>query len=69
LDGAAASAADGFQFKMTGYDPEANADGAWAAKVADGGQVLFPALAFDASDLAGGSSRQFVYTIREVDGG
>ena len=69
LDGAAASAADGFQFKMTGYDPEANADGAWAAKVADGGQVLFPALAFDASDLAGGSSKQFVYTIREVDGG
>lgn len=69
LDGAAASAADGFQFEMAGYDPAANADnGSWTASVADGGQVLFPALAFDASDLAGEASKQFVYTIREMTG-
>lgn len=69
LDGAAASAADGFQFEMAGYDPAANADdGSWTAAVADGGQVLFPAFAFDASDLAGETSKQFVYTIREVAG-
>lgn len=70
LDGAAASAADAFQFEMAGYDPAANADnGSWTAAVADGGQVLFPALAFDAGDLAGEASKQFVYTVREVAGG
>lgn len=69
LDGAAASAADGFRFEMTGYDPATNADnGSWTAAVADGGRVLFPALAFDASDLAGEASKQFVYTIHEVAG-
>ena len=69
LDGHVASAADGFQFKMTGYDPATgSADGSWSAVVADGGAVAFPALSFDEGDLGVDQERTFEYRIVEVKG-
>lgn len=69
LDGSAASAADGFAFEMSGYDPATGADGSWTAAVADGGAVAFPALSFDEGDLGGAETCAFKYQIREVAGG
>lgn len=69
LDGALASAADGFNFEMVGFDPVTDKQGTWMAAVSDGGSVRFPALVFDETDLEGQESRDFEYRIVELDGG